>query len=86
MVNSNTSKTNQRLEAALAGIPSKFRKRIIKYYFEIKKRYSKALFGSEYDSAGLSVGKFAENIMRFIQYELIGTYKPFGQHIQNFPD
>lgn len=86
MVNSNTTRTNQRLETALAGIPSKFRKRIINCYFEIKKRYSRALFGSEYDSAGLSVGKFAENIMRFIQYELTGTYKPFGQHIQNFPD
>lgn len=86
MVTSNTSSNNITLEAALSSLPSKFRTRILKSYLEIKKRYSKALFGSEYDSAGLSTGKFSEIVLRFIQNEVTGTHTPFGTHIKNFPD
>lgn len=84
--NSNTSRNKNSLEDVLAGIPKKFRTRIIKEYLEIKKRYSEALYDSEYDTAGFSAGKFAETILRFLQQKLTGNYIAFGKHISNFPD
>jgi len=73
------------LETALAKIPAQFRQHIIESYLEIKKRFGEALFDSSFDSPGLSSGKFAESVFRFLQEHLTGTHIPFGQHIQNFP-
>jgi hypothetical protein len=80
------TKENPTLEQALAGIPKKFRDRIIKEYREIKKRYAEALFDAEYDTAGLSIDKFVETVLRFLQQTLTGTSIPFGKHIPNLPD
>jgi hypothetical protein len=74
------------LEQALGNVPEKFRTRIIKEYRNIKKRHSEALFDADYDTVGLSTGKFVETVLRFIQYHLTGSYVPFGKHISNFPD
>jgi hypothetical protein len=74
------------LKNALSGIPAKFRDRLIKEYLELKGRYSKALFDSGFDLAGLSAGKFCETTIRFLQEILTGSFTPFGTHIQNFAD
>lgn len=74
------------LDQALANIDKKFRDKIISSYQEIKLRYSKALYNSEFDTAGLSAGKFCEGVLRFLQYNLTGTNIPFDKHIQNFND
>jgi len=84
--NSNTQSSTPSLHEALASIPKKFRTRILATYEEIKKRFNEALYDSEYDSAGLSTGKFVESVLRFLQQELTGASTPFGQHIPNFPD
>ncbi len=75
-----------KLESALQNIDKKFREKILAYYLEIKSRYSKALYNSEYDSAGLSAGKFCEAVLRLLQNKLTGTNIPFGTHIPNFND
>lgn len=72
------------LENALKSLSSKFRGRIIDTYLELKFRYSKSHHDSEFDSAGISSGKFCETTLRFLQHELVGTYTPFGQQIKNF--
>jgi hypothetical protein len=72
------------LEIALNNIPHKFREKIINTFLEIKKRASLANYNSDYDSLGLSLGKFSEIILRLVQLEVTGTYTPFGEHIKNF--
>jgi len=74
------------LEAALSNLPSKFRKRVIDTYLEIKRRQRQAVFGTSLDAAGLSAGKFCESVIRLLQYVLTGASVPFGTHIANFPD
>jgi len=74
------------LNQALQSVDKKFREKIVSTYQEIKSRYSKALYNSEFDAAGLSSGKFCETILRFLQNELTSTYIPFGTHISNFND
>lgn len=74
------------LEDALINIPKVFRTRILKEYREIKKRYTAALYSSEFDAAGLSTGKFSETMLRFLQHALTGASTAFGKHIPNFPD
>ncbi|MEZ0611383.1 hypothetical protein ACAW74_22925 [Fibrella sp. WM1] len=76
--------SSPQLETALANLTSKFRARIIDTYLELKFRYSKSQHDSEFDSSGISSGKFCETALRFLQHELTGTYIPFGQHIRNF--
>jgi len=76
----------QTLDQALFNIDKKFRDKIISSYKEIKSRYSKSLYSLEYDSAGLSAGKFCESILRFLQDKLTGTFIPFGTHVKNFND
>jgi hypothetical protein len=85
MANTNISKSRSPLDEALLGIPTQFRTRIIQAYLEIKRRYSESAYNGSVDSAGLSVGKLAETILRFLQQHLTSTYIPFGKHIQNFP-
>lgn len=74
------------IEQALQGVDSSFRDKIIASYKEIKNRYSKSLYNLEYDSTGLSVGKFCETILRFLQKRLTGSNTPFGSKINNFDD
>lgn len=84
--NSSTQSSAPSLNNALASIPKKFRARILDTYKDIKKRFGEALYDSDYDSAGLSTGKFVESVLRFLQHELTGISIPFGQHIPNLPD
>lgn len=87
MANSNTSpEAKPSLNVALAGIPKKFRDRIIKSYIEMKRRFAEARSDSAWDTSGLSAGKFCEATFRFLQENLTGSSIPFGQHIPNFPD
>lgn len=74
-----TAKSNSPLEAALAGIPTTFRTRIIKFYLELKARHAEG----KHDAAGTSAGKLCETVVRLIQQELNGTFTPFGQQINN---
>lgn len=86
ITNMNTTQNNPTLEDALANIPKKFRTRILKEYGEIKKRYSEAQFDSEFDSTGLSTGKFVETTLRFLQHSLTGESIAFGKHVPNLAD
>lgn len=86
MATSNIGRNEERLQAALGGVPEKFRKRILQLYFDVKKRYARASKAADYDSAGLSAGKLAETVLRLVQSEVAGTYIAFGKHISNFPD
>jgi len=74
------------LQGALAKIDTKFRQRIIGAYLELKKRYSEARYNSDWDSSGLSAGKFCEAVFRHLQHTLTGGSIPFGKHIPNFAD
>lgn len=74
------------VDQALAGVDDIFRKKVIDSYKEIKNRYSKSLYSLEYDSTGLSVGKFCETILRLLQHKLTGTFTDFGVQINGFDD
>lgn len=87
MGNSNTSsEAKPSLDAALGGIPKKFRDRIVKSYLEMKRRFSEARFDSSWDASGLSAGKFCEATFRFLQEHLTGNSIAFGKNIPNFAD
>lgn len=86
MASTNTPATKGGLEGALANAPTKFRKRIIASYAEIKRRHREAAFGASLDAVGLSSGKFCESVIRLLQHELTGESVHFGTHIPNFPD
>jgi hypothetical protein len=86
MASTNTPANKGGLESALGNTPSKFRKRIIESYLEIKRRHREATLGSSLDSAGLSAGKFCESVIRLLQQQLTGASVPFGTNIANFPD
>jgi hypothetical protein len=83
---STSSNPKPTLDAALSGIPKKFRDRIVKSYLEMKKRFSEARFDSSWDTSGLSAGKFCEATFRFLQEHLTGKSIPFGKQIPNFAD
>lgn len=76
---------NSKLAEALAGVDSAFKDKIIDNYIELKKRYLKSYFNDEYDSVGLSSGKFCETVFRMIQKEVTGSFTSFDKHITNFP-
>jgi hypothetical protein len=77
-----TPKSENPLDNALSAIEKSFRSRILKTYSEVKKNLSEYRF----DSSGVSGGKFAETVLRFLQKQLTGTYIPFTQPITNFAD
>jgi hypothetical protein len=78
------SHNSQILDEALGGVEKNFKKRIISTYLELKHRHEKASFNHEYDSSGLSAGKFCETIFRFTEYELnSGNFTPFSGKITN---
>ena len=86
MASTNTGSSSGSLDAALAGIPPKFRTRIVKAYVELKKRYSEAQYSSDWDTSGLSAGKLCEAVLRLLQHHLAGSSTPFGQNIPNYAD
>src|ERR1035437_3571821 len=73
---------NNLLESSLANIHKDFKSKIIETYLEVKHRNRE----SQYDSAGLSAGKFCEVIIRLLQFEVFKSYTPFGTSITNFAD
>lgn len=73
-------KNNSGLEIYLQSIPTLFRVRIIREYSNIKIRYKKG----DFDSSGLSCGKFCEEILRFLQHVLTGVHIGFTEEIKNF--
>lgn len=79
---STTRSKNLSLEIALATIPNNFRKKMISTYLDVKRRHRDGV----YDAAGLSIGKFCESVLRFLQNELTGSSTPFGQKIDNLAD
>jgi len=81
-----TKKHRDRLDEALGNVPQKFRSRITADYLELKKRHARSQFDLTWDTPGLTVGKFCESVVRFLQHHLTGTYTHFGKHIPNFPD
>lgn len=86
MASTSTGSNDKPLELSLAGVPAKFRTRILGAYLELKRRCSEAQYSNDWDASGLSAGKFCEACLRFLQQHLTGSSTAFGQHIQNFAD
>jgi hypothetical protein len=82
----NTKSNKSTLDTALSGISKQFSKKIANIYLELKKRHSVSHYSHDYDSFGLSVGKFGETILRCLQHHLTSQFIPFGTHISNFQD
>jgi hypothetical protein len=81
----NISYDKSKLTNSLLGIDEEFRDKIIDTYIELKKRYVKSFFSDEYDSVGISSGKFCEIVFRLLEKEVLNKYTPFDKHISNFP-
>lgn len=77
-----TPKPESPLEAALAGIPAQFRKRLIASYESLKREHAVA----RYEAAGLAAGKFCEISLRLLQHVVTGSSTAFGTKIPNFAD
>lgn len=82
MANMNTKKPETPLDLALAGIPQKFRSKLISAYLDLKTNCAE----SRYEAAGLSAGKFCEVGLRISQHNVTGASTPFGSKISNFAD
>lgn len=82
MVNTNTASNSSFLEEALQNIHTDFRSRLIESYLELKRRNAE----SQYDSAGISAGKFCEILLRILQSEVHGSYIPFADSVGNMAD
>jgi hypothetical protein len=76
---STTRRSASPLETALGAIPASFRSKIIASYIELRRRFAEG----RHDSAGMSVGKLCESVLRFLQHHLTGTSAPFGTQIPN---
>lgn len=76
----NTGKNNTGLDFYLEKIPASFRNRIVKEYLNVKIRFRKG----DFDSSGLSCGKFCEENLRMLQHTLTGTHVGFAEEIRNF--
>jgi len=86
MGNTNISPNSTLLASALARVNEKFRTRIIREYLSLKERARRSQFNSDYDSSGISSGKFCETVFRFLEFELkSGAFTPFKDHINNLP-
>jgi hypothetical protein len=77
-----TPKPKSPLEAALADVPDKFRKRLIAYYESLKREHAAA----RYEAAGVAAGKFCEIVLRLLQQAVSGSSTEFGTKISNFVD
>lgn len=82
MANTNTANHKSILDTALQNLPNDFRDRLIKTYLELKRKNAE----SQYDSAGISAGKFCEILIRLLQSEVTGRFTPFGDSIGNMAD
>ncbi|MFR1815995.1 hypothetical protein [Dysgonomonas capnocytophagoides] len=81
----NISLDKSKLTTALFNVDEEFRYLLVDIYIELKKRYIKSFYSDEFDSVGISSGKFCETVFRFLEKELTGKYTPFSAHISNFP-
>jgi hypothetical protein len=72
--------TNNSLENALASLPIQFRSKIIGYYLDMKRDFKEG----RHDS--IKSGKFCETVIRFLQFQITGTFIPFGKKIDSFFD
>lgn len=70
------------LEAALGGVPSSFRSRILEGYRSIKSAFA----DNQFDTCGTRTGKLCEVLIRYLQHTLTGTHVPFGRRIPNLTD
>lgn len=77
-----TQKSDSPLAAALAGVPSQFRSRLISAYESVKRNHAEG----RYESTGLAAGKFCEVVLRLLQHSVTGVSTPFGTRISNYPD
>jgi hypothetical protein len=68
------------LDAALAGIESRMRKRIIARYLEMKRDF----VSGNFDSCGMKAGKFCEAYIRYLQLRFDGTYTAFNRSLPRF--
>ncbi|HEY5590449.1 MAG TPA: hypothetical protein VIK55_05475 [Paludibacter sp.] len=82
----NITFNRDKLDAALFGINNEFREKILDSYIELKKRYAKSNYNNEFDSVGISSGKFCEIVFRCLEFEVFKSYTPFDKHISNFPN
>lgn len=82
MDNGNTVKSRAVLAQALLKVPEKFRTRIIDVYIKQRQAFEEG----EADTVGLRGGKFCEEILRFLQFELTGSFTAFGTKIPNFTE
>ena len=77
-----TPKPKSPLDDALAKLPADFRKRIARFYLELKSRHAQSRHdASKQDTVGGSAGKLCETIVRLLQHELAGRFTPFGQQL-----
>ena len=76
-------RSNSSLDAALANVPTDFRKRISKQFLAIK---AGVLAGND-KAVGIEAGHLCETVLRLLQKEVGGgSYTPFGTSIGNFAD
>lgn len=68
------------LEAALTQVPAVLRTRVVERYEALKRSY----LNGQYDACGMAAGRFAEVMIRILQNELTGTYKPLGERLSAF--
>jgi hypothetical protein len=82
MASTSTGTSKPDLDQALAGIPEKFRDRLIETYLDLKRNFAE----SRADAAGMSAGKFCEVGLRTLQDRVFGHSTPFGTRLPNFVD
>jgi hypothetical protein len=82
MANTSIKTPNPLLEQALAGIPEKFRTRLISAFLDLKRNCAE----SRFDAAGIAAGKFCEVAIRILQNNILGKSTPLGTKIPNFAD
>lgn len=82
MDNGNIVKSKAVLARALQKIPEDFRTRVVDAYIMQRQAFEEG----ESDIVGLRGGKFCEDVLRFLQAELVGNYIPFGTKIPNFSE
>jgi len=78
----NTKTHSPELEAALAGVATDFRPRLIDAYLDLKRQFRE----NRHDAAGLAAGKLCEIVLRLLQSAVLGSFTPFGKKIDNFAD
>ncbi len=70
------------IEDALKSVPSVFRRRLIKYYSELKQAYIRG----DHDACGTRSGKFCETLIRYLQNTLEAKHTKFGKQVNLFSE